>query len=501
METRRNFLKKSIAASAATCIPANNLFLSSKSGVLGANDKINLGVIGCGSLVKRGDQGKVHIERFRQIPGVRIIALCDVDENVLNREVKKFTDRDEKVRSYVDVRQLLEDKDIDAVTIATPDHWHALITVWACQAGKDVFVEKPASHNIWEGRKMVEAARKYNRIVSGATRKRTEKGLKDAIEYIWAGNLGRVKIVRCYSYGMRKSIGKVSSPTKLPGNINYDLWCGPAPLEPLMRENLHYDWHWVWSTGTGQIGNGGIYVLDAARWVLRQDCLPNKVMSIGGRFGYEDDGETPNTQVVYFEYSNAPILYELRCLPKSKEFQDERWSKSMDHTFKGLDSRFIIQCQDGYFSNSRDGNWIYDNKNKRIQQFSTDKEDLMVNFIDAVRSRRKSDLLSEIEDAHLSSALCHMGNIAHRVGKGHSQDVVKEIIDGKMEMLDYYESCISCIDHLSANEVNLKKTPLMISPMLKTERGKEIFTGEFSDQANKFTRRTYRIPYVVPDKV
>ena len=193
------------------------------------------------------------------------MALCDADRAVLEREVNRFRERDEKVQGYVDVRKMLEDREIDAITTATPDHWHALVTIWACQAGKDVYCEKPLCHNLWEGRQMVNAARKYNRIVQFGNQNHSHATGELQLE---KEDCGRIRVAFTSLFRKRESIGKVKGPQPIPESVDYDLWTGPAPMEPLQRKNLHYDWHWVWSTGTGEIGNNGVYPLDACRLAL-----------------------------------------------------------------------------------------------------------------------------------------------------------------------------------------------------------------------------------------
>src|SRR5262249_11405524 len=236
--TRRTFLKSSLAATAALSVPARPW-----AQVAGANDAVRVAVIGFNG------RGRTHISEFQAVEGVRVVALCDVDRTVLEAEASKLRDRNQPVEIFTDVRRLLERKDIDAVTTATPNHWHALITVWACQAGKDVYVEKPISHNVWEGRKAVEAARKYKRIVQAGTQSRSSIALREALDWVRQGNLGKIKVARGLCYKRRASIGKVDGPTPIPEGVDYDLWCGPAPKGPLMRKRLHYDWHWVWDTG------------------------------------------------------------------------------------------------------------------------------------------------------------------------------------------------------------------------------------------------------------
>ena len=230
--TRRNFMKSSMIAGASLTLPGCVTRPSPFSRILGANNDIRVAVVGIGR------QGKGHIDRFRKIPGVRVVALCDADQNHIDRAVVEFRERNEKVDTYIDVRKLLDDKDIDAIVTATPNHWHSLVTVWACQAGKDVYVEKPVSHNIWEGRQAVEAARKYNRIVQAGTHKRSDEGLTKALEYIRQGKLGRILVARGFCYKRRRSIGKVDGPQKVPESVDYNLWTGPAPLVPLDRKSV-----------------------------------------------------------------------------------------------------------------------------------------------------------------------------------------------------------------------------------------------------------------------
>jgi len=472
--SRREFVKGSVAAGVTLAIPFSR--------VRGANDDIRVAVVGM------RNQGSNHINWFRNIPGVRVVAICDADKDVIDREEKKFKERNEKVDIYVDYRKLLEDKNIDAIITATPNHWHALVTIWGCQAGKDVYVEKPVSYNIWEGRKMVEAARKYKRIVQGGTQRRSDEGLQEAIEYIQQGNLGKILIVYGIVYVRRGSIGKVDGPQPIPESVDYNLWCGPAPKAPLMRKSLHYDWHWVWPTGNGDLGNNGIHFTDICQWFLGKSTLPRRVMSIGGRFGYIDDGETPNTQIVFLDYKPAPIIFEVRGLPKAKG------DSAMDD-FRGTRAGVVVQCEGGYFV----GGWAYDNKGKKIKQFKvTGGSGHHANFIKAVRSRKVSDLNADIAEGHLSSALCHLGNISHRIGKEASRDKVMEAIKGNKEMVDSFERFQ---EHLLVNGVDVKATPRILGPWLEIDTDNERFIGDFHEEANKLLRRQYREPFVVPEQV
>jgi len=459
---------------------------SARSRVLGANDDIRVAVVGFRS------KGAQHIKVFHEIPGVRIVALCDVDENILNREVQKFKDRGEKVEAYRDVRKLLDNKNIDAVVIATPNHWHSLIGIWACQAGKDVYVEKPVSHNIWEGRKLVEAARKYKRIVQAGTQNRSDVGWRAAVEYIKEGNLGKIQYVHGLWYKLRKSIGRVPGPQHIPPQVDYNLWTGPAPLVPLMRQRLHYDWHWFWATGNGDMGNLGVHQLDDCRFALGESGLPKRLIMVGGRFGFDDDGETPNTQMAFFDYDKAPMIIEIRNLPMKKGI------RAMDN-LRGVRSGNIIQCEHGYFAGGRGGGWAYDNNGKRIKQFPGDGGGThQQNFIDAVRSRRVQDLRADILEGHISSALCHMANISYRVGQKTPVEQIKEVVQVNKEAAETFERILQ---NLSANEIDPSKTPFTLGPWLEFDKKKERFIGDWSYEANMFLSQLYRKPFEVPEKV
>jgi len=479
--TRRNFLKSSISAGVALTLA------SPYSKVRGANNDIRLAVVGVGG------QGSNHIKIFEKLPGVRIVAICDAERNHIQQNVDYFKSKNQKVDTYVDVRKLLEDKNIDAITSATPNFWHALVTVWACQAGKDVYIEKPVSHNIWEGRKAVEAARKYNRIVQTGTQRRSSEAYRKAFEYIRQGNIGKILWARGLCYKLRPSIGKVNGPQPIPESCDYNLWCGPADMLPLMRKQLHYDWHWVWNTGNGDIGNQGIHEMDLARWALGQKGLAPRVMSIGGRFGYIDDGETPNTQIAFFDYKPAPLIFEVHGLPRSK-------SINARDIYRGIDVGIVVQCEKGYFAAGEGGGWIYDNNGKRTdKQFAGEGGGgHHQNFIDAVRSRKASDLNADIEEGHISSALCHMGNISYRLGKTMAVDEIKEMIKSNADLLDSFEWMLK---HLEANEVDITPTGATISPMLTMDPKKEQFVGQYSDWANMLIKRNYREPFVVSDQV
>ena len=341
---RRRFLQNAGAGLLALGLPRPGLGATSKPS--GANEDVRIAVVGIGSkdaVGGVGGRGLQLIDSLQKVRGARLVALCDVDQSILTRLAAELKDQGQPVATYGDLRRVFDDKSVDAVLVATPNHWHALATIWACQAGKDVYVEKPVSHNIWEGRQMVAAARKYGRIVQGGTQARSSSVVREAFEWIQGGGLGPIRYARVILYRQRSSIGKVTEPTPIPAGVDYDLWCGPAAKAPLKRKQLHYDWHWSWPTGSGEMGNNGVHYIDLCRWAMKLDAPAPRVMSVGGRFGFDDDGETPNTQVAILDYQPAPIYCEVRGLPENKS------STAMD-SFLNTRVGVVLQCEGGYFA-------------------------------------------------------------------------------------------------------------------------------------------------------
>jgi predicted dehydrogenase len=470
--------------------------LKPTSRVLGANDEIRIATIGVGG------QGSEHTKIFSKIPGVRYVAVCDPDQKQVDGRIKFFADKGLKVDGYTDMRKLLDRKDIDAITSATPNHWHALVTIWACQAGKDVYIEKPACHDLWEGRKMVEASRKYDRIVQIGTQKRSSEAHPAAYQWIREGNIGKIKWSRGFCYKARGPntngiVHGTNGPKPLPANVDYNLWCGPADMVPLSRTELHYVWHWVWNTGNGDIGNQGPHEMDIARWALGDPGLPTRAFSIGGRFGCretDDCGETANTQIAFFDYKPAPLIFEVRGLPVKKGVKPD----TMDN-FRGARVGNCLQCEGGYFVSDDGGGWVFDNSGKKIKQFAgRGGAGHHENFIKAFRSHKRSDQNADIEIGHLSAALCHMANTSYRLGKKMKPDEIKAALADNPEMLDSFNRML---EHLAANQVDLEKEPITMGPMLTMDPQKEQYTGENSEMANMFLKRNYREPFVVPENV
>lgn len=484
---RRQLLTGSLAAGASLAMPHPR--------VLGANDEIRVAVVGFNS------RGAGHIADLLKVSGVRIVALCDVDPAVLARHVADLDKKGIKVDGHSDVRQLLDRKDLDAITTATPNHWHSLIGVWACQAGKDSYIEKPISHNVWEGRQLVRAARKYKRVVQGGSQNRSDSRIAEAVRWVNEGNLGKIRVVTGYCYKPRQSIGRGGGGV-IPAGLDYNLWTGPAPMKPLSRKSLHYDWHWVYDTGNGDMGNQGIHQMDLARWFLGVDELSPRVLSVGGRLGYSDDGETPNTQVTYHDYARAPLIFETRGLPKSKEFHDPSlWGRNMDSLPSpgggggGIGVR--VDCEGGTVV-VLSGVAAYDKDGKKIRDFKGDPGQAghMQNWIDAIRARDPKKLNAECLETHLSSALCHTGMISHQLGKAVPPAEIQERLQGDRLMLERYELMK---EHLARNGVDIGSVPATLGVTLRMDPKRERFLG--NDEANRMLTREYRKPFVVPDQV
>jgi predicted dehydrogenase len=481
--TRRRFLTTSAAAAAGA-----TLIASAPRRVLGANEDIRVAVVGFGG------RGGEHINAFSSIPGCRVTALCDADEKVLMGRAGKMKD---KVETYVDVRKLLESKNVDAIATATPNHWHSLVTVWACQAGKDVYVEKPISHNVWEGRKCVEAAAKYKRVVMHGTQRRSDQLWYQAFDFVNKGNLGKVQWVKGFCYKPRPSIGKTTGETQVPASVNYDLWSGPAPMEPLRRQKLHYDWHWVWPTGNGDIGNQGVHEMDLCRWFVGNNALPESVFSIGGRFVVDDDATTPNTLITYYDYKPVPFIFEVRGLPTKG---GDPKKAPMDAFGKMIRVGMWIQCENGYFAAGEGGGAAYDKDGKKIRDFKQQlgKFGHQETFAKAVRSRDPKDNPCDAEVAHLSSALCHLGNVSYRTGKEQTAAEISSHIKSNDQMS---EAFARMSDHLEKNTFDLKTGKIMHGAHLTIDPKTERATGEHADAANKLIRPTYRKPFEVPETV
>ncbi|MBN2316137.1 MAG: Gfo/Idh/MocA family oxidoreductase [Sedimentisphaerales bacterium] len=394
--TRREFLAGGVAAGAALAMPFSR--------VRGANDTIRMAVAGV-----RGRGGSLARE-FNDLEGVRIVAMCDVDQSALDKRVKEFKDRNVEVTGYGDYRRMLEDQSIDIVAVGTPDHWHVPIAAAAVIAGKDVYVEKPVSHTIAEGRYLVNLARKHGKMVQHGTQSRSSEGISEGIEYLKSGELGKIRMAKAINCQLRGPIGH-EADSEVPPGVNYDLWLGPAPKRPFNKNRFHYNWHWFWDYGTGDIGNDGIHQIDIARWGLGVG-MPKAVSCSGTQLFYDDDHETPDTQIATFEYDDVYLMFEMRL-----------WTP---YPTEGHDNGDIFYGDKGTLSIGRKGWQVTFKDGKAGPGGPRGQYRHAENFIKAVRSRKVGDLNADVEVAHQSATLCHMANIAMRVGRRLTFDPDRE---------------------------------------------------------------------------
>lgn len=477
--SRRSWIKNTAAAGAALMASSR-----ARAATAGANSDLRVAVIG---LRLRGTQ---LIDELLKAPGTRVVSICDVDRDVLAAAGQKLSAAGHRFAAGIDFRRVLDDRNVDVVVIATPDHWHALMAVMACQAGKDVYVEKPVSHNIWEGRQIVEAARKHGRIVAAGLQNRSDVGLQLAAEYIHAGKLGRVKLCRLIDDVRRESIGKVAGPQPIPPSVDYDLFMGPADLEPLRRKELHYDWHWFWSTGTGDCGNRGVHTFDHARWICGITEQPARVQTIGGRFGYDDDGETPNAQITFLDTKPVPMLFELRSLPVARGTKQMPGYRGHPHT------TMFIECEGGYLTGGRGGARAWSNDDTLIQHFPGDGgRSHLANFLDAVRERKPGRLRADIAAGHVSTNLCHLANLSYRIGHRRSPAEIAAAVQDEPLLAECFERMQQ---HLRANEIDLAATPAVLGPRLQFDAATERFQGAGAELANMYLCRNYREPFTFP---
>ncbi|MFN4147250.1 MAG: Gfo/Idh/MocA family protein [Runella sp.] len=398
--SRRHFLKTAaIATAIPTIIP---------SSAFGANDRLRIAVLGVNG------RGNDHIAGFQKLENVEVATLCDVDLVVAQKIANNFEQKyNKKVAIQQDLRRVYEDKDIDAVSIATPNHWHALATIWACQAGKDVYVEKPACHNIFEGKKLIEAANKYNRIVQHGVQLRSSVAIQEAVKHLHDGLIGNVYMARALIYKWRPDIG--NHPTSpVPEGLDWNLWQGPAQERAFSKNYVHYNWHWFWDYGNGDIGNQGIHETDLAMWGL-QVGLPEEITSAGGKFLWNDCKETPETLSSTYIYPKQKKIIEVEVRPWMTNKED---GVEVGNLFYGDKGYMVINGYTEYKT--------FLGRERTPGPARREGGDHYKNFIDAIRARDKKLLNGPIETGHLSSSLAHLGNIAYRLGRKLNFDPMTE---------------------------------------------------------------------------
>ncbi len=407
--TRRQFIKTT-AVAGSTALVAPHIVSAS---VFGANDRINAAVLGING------RGKNHISSFMAQSNVRIKTLCDPDMNLLRERRKEFSEKyGQDIHLEQDLRRVFDDDEIDVVSIASPNHWHALSVIWACQAGKDVYVEKPGSHNVWEGRKMVEAANKYNRIVQHGVQLRSSPAINEAIGLLRDGYIGRVYMARGLVFRWRPSIGD-QGVTAVPDGLDYDLWTGPAQKKPFSRNLVHYNWHWNWEYGNGDVGNQGIHETDLCMWGLDVG-LPTQITSMGGKFLWDDAKEVPEVLTSVYNYPEENKIIQFEVRPWCTNTED---GVSVGNIFYGDKGILVVDGYDKYKTylgrNREPGKSGEDGgaSGTEMDRGAGGTDGHFANFLEAVRKRDKSILNGPVETAHLSSGLAHLGNIAYRVGR------------------------------------------------------------------------------------
>lgn len=426
--SRRSFLKTAATGALIAAVTPTTLSAQVTKPVIipasakGANDRIRVAVAGING------RGKSHIDTIMELAGngnVEVVTLCDPDMNLLRDRAKSFEDKyGRKVAIEQDFRKVLDDKDIDAVTLATPNHWHALQTVWACQAGKDVYVEKPATHNIYEGKKIVEAAYKYNRIVQHGVQLRSSVAIREAVKHLEEGLIGRVYMARGLVFRSRPDIGN-KGISRTPTGLNYDLWCGPAPMRPFTEDLVHYNWHWHWDYGNGDVGNQGIHETDLCMWGLGVDSLPERITSMGGKFLWDDSKEVPEIQTSIYHY------------PKEKkiiQFEVRNWYTNLED---GAGVGNIFYGDKGYLVVNGYGTYESFLGPKREKGPSRKEGGELTlhfqNWFDAIRARDMSIQNGPVQTGALSSSLAHLGNVSYRLGKQLQFDPVAERFIGDSE--------------------------------------------------------------------
>ena len=404
--TRRTFLTRTGLQMAGAAVAV----AGSSSTARGANERVNLGVIGL-------SRGRSLCEAFAAQDDARLAYVCDTDRNRLQSVKERYNVE----KAVTDLREILDDKSVDAVAIATPDHWHAPAAILACQAGKHVYVEKPCSHNIREGRLMIEAARRHKRVMQVGTQNRSNEGVREAIGMLREGAIGDVLAAKVINSQRRANIGH-KEPSEPPEHVDYDQWVGPAPMVPYQSNRLHYHWHWWYDFGTGDIGNDGVHDLDIGLWGLGVQGHPSHVSGYGSKLFFDDDQQFPDTYSITYEYPGGGEVGQKRLLV----FEQRIWSPYREQGFENGDVYYGTKGM--LFVGKHDGYRLFGERNKLVseKQFSMPPTEHQRNFLDAIKSDAKPN--ADIEIGHLSATLAHLGNICARVGRSLTFDPKTEQI-------------------------------------------------------------------------
>jgi len=455
-------------------------------GALGANERIRVAVAGIHG------RGSSHIDAFSKRPDTEVVYLVDPDSRLFEGRINQARERSKgrsNPKGVQDIRRVVDDKNVDVISVATPNHWHALITIWACQGGKDVYVEKPMSHNVHEGRVAVQAARKYNRIVQHGTQSRSDSGWAHVAALAQSGKLGKLRISRALCYkpgGGRSTRGDIGFAPIIepPPELDFGLWAGPAKYLRYHENLVHYRWHNFWATGNGDLGNQGVHQMDIARWCIPGATLPRTVLTFGGRLGYYDQGEVASTEMSIMDFGDTQLIFETRGLPSKK--------------YLGTSIGNILHFDEGMVADKK-----FFPKGSSEPQSLPDVEfsrgpggDNFGNFIAAVRSRNQDDLNAEILEGHYSAALCHLANMSIRLGKKVPFEPRTTAFGDNEAAYDVYDRTV---EYLKANEVDTDKSGYVLGRKLTVDARAERIVGDA--EANALLSRDYRRGFEVPDRI
>lgn len=460
------------AAAAAAAVPGARALAEAAGRPRGPNGKIRIGVVG----VK--GRGLNHVQAYAKMKDAEVAALCDVDDSVVAGALKAASEGSgRRPLVHRDARAMLEDRTLDAVSIATCNHTHALIALWALAAGKHVYVEKPLSHNLREGAALAAAARATGLVVQHGTQSRSSPGLQEMAAFLRAETLGPLVAVRGYCYKRRTSIGTAPA-AEVPAGVDYDLWLGPAPTRPFTRNRFHYNWHWHWDYGNGDIGNQGVHEMDRARWGLGAAGHPRRIRSLGGRFGYTDDGETPNTMLTWFDWGSVPLLFEVRGLETPAH--------------RDCKIGVIFDCRDGSIVNpSYESATAFDRDGKTVRTFGG-WGDHFRNFLDAVRAGDPARVTASPAEGHLAVSLCHLANASYRTGEART--LRKNESPFGNAVAD--EAFARMRAHLAEQGADLARTPCTVGRDLAFDGATETIPGH--PAADQLLTREYRKPFTLP---
>ena len=486
--SRRDFVETALTLAAASLagVPAAPTPAAEASGsnTRSSPDKIRVATIGVNG------QGSAHVGEWLANPDVELVAICDCDPSAYVRLCERHFKNAMHPPDYErDVRRLLDRKDIDAVSIATPNHWHALMAIWAMQSGKDVYVEKPCSHTVEEGRVMTQWARKLGRMCQMGVQSRSMTGMRETLDFVKSGKIGDVKVAHALCYKSRPSIGLVDEPAPIPPGLVFDLWAGPAPAEVPIRKRLHYDWHWNHVTGNGDIGNQNPHELDKARWGLGKQELPKRVVSLGGRLGYIDNGDMANSQVTIYQWDDALLISDVRGLPINSPvtFGLKKGTPLTGacNVWYGTEGFVVGPNYTSGIAFDYDGNELGKWSGGSYQQH-------FANFVKAIKSRNHEDLHLDIEDGHLSSALAHLGNVSWTLGQEVAPGTRPTLAADDQHVRDTWDSFE---EHITENNIDFTTTKVKLGRALTIDPRTERSTD---DEANRLFAREYRKGFELP---